>query len=367
MSMLDDIYKRHQKTEAMRKKVQVSRTTKSVGTDLTAAMMIDMAKMLGQSPSIATNSRAGRTAPTSFFPMSTISGTQVMPPITLSYDTAKKDPTPKPEVKPKIEFSSVVLAEEKKQAIIEALDQLKNNDLIFNKWGFKKTLEKGKAVSMLFYGLPGTGKTLMAQAIADKLSKKLRIIGTAEIESSEPGAAERNIKAIFQGVKKDTILLFDECDSLIYDRANLGSILAAQVNQLLQSLENFEGVVIFTTNRLGVLDEAFNRRLSLKMEFELPNFDERVKIWKRMFPSEAPIGDIDWEELAEPQIAGGHIKNAVLKAARTAASSKKKTKLITQEILKKSLANELREMAKFMEAKENDHTPRQLGYDIRKG
>lgn len=281
----------------------------------------------------------------------------------------KPKPKPKPKIEKKVEFESVILSDEKKQLINEALDQLKNNDLIFEKWGFGKTLEKGKGVTMLFYGPPGTGKTLMAQAISDKLGKKLKIISTAEIESSEPGAAERNIKMFFKEAGKNTVLLFDECDSLLYDRQNLGSILAAQVNALLTALENFEGVCLFTTNRLGVLDEAVSRRLSLKMEFDLPSFDERIKIWKRMFPKEAPVSkDVNWEELAEPEIAGGHIKNAVLRAARKAASSKARKKEITHEILKSALSSELREMVKFMDAKDKQtQLPRQTGYTLRKG
>lgn len=361
MSMFDDIIKRHKETEDMRKKVKDSKA----GKDPLDMMMMDMAKILQDSTQHTFSyGGVGNTVGNLHTP-----NNYIFPPGMIATPSSQKAKpvAPKPPIpKKKVEFDSVVLAPEKKQAVIEALDQIGNHKLIFETWGFGKTLEKGKAVSMLFYGPPGTGKTLMAQAIADKLEKKLKVIGSAEIESSEPGAAERNIKAFFEQTKKDTILLFDECDSLIYDRASLGSILAAQVNQLLSSLENYEGVVIFTTNRLGVLDEAFNRRLSLKLEFELPNFEERVNIWKRMFPKEAPLGKINWEQLAEVEIAGGHIKNAVLRAARTAASSK--VKKITQEILVQALRSEVIEMVKFMDARDNtNHLPRQTGYTLRKG
>ena len=258
-----------------------------------------------------------------------------------------------------VSFNSVILPNEKKQSILEAIEQVNNHELIFTQWGFDEVFEKGTAISMLFWGEPGTGKTLMAQAIADKFKKKLKTISTADIESSEPGAAERNIKAFFENTKDDTVLLFDECDSLIYDRTAVGAILAAQVNQLLACLERYKGIVIFTTNRLGVLDEAFNRRLSLKVEFEMPKLKERIEIWKRMFPSKAPIpADMNWERLAGVSISGGYIKNAVLRAARLAAS--KKLTMITEQVVVDALKQEAKSMLEFQNAKEQN-MPRVVG------
>jgi SpoVK/Ycf46/Vps4 family AAA+-type ATPase len=222
---------------------------------------------------------------------------------------------------PPVRFSSVIMPDEKRQQIMEALEQVKQHKLIFDDWGFKETIEKGRGVIFLFYGPPGTGKTLTAQALAHELKRSLKVIASADIESSQPGQAERNIRTHFKSAKgKKTILLFDECDSLIYSRKNVGPIMAAQINELLSQLERFDGIAIFTTNRLGVLDEAVNRRIALKLAFELPTRDERARIWQRMFPEKAPLAsDIDWHKLAVVEISGGYIKNAVLRAARMAA------------------------------------------------
>jgi AAA+ superfamily predicted ATPase len=251
-------------------------------------------------------------------------------------------------------FDSVILEDHKKEQIVEAIAQVDNHDLIFNKWGFKDVFEKGTAISLLFYGPPGTGKTLMAQAIADKYDKKLKVITTAEIETPEPGGAERNIAEAFTEANKgDTVLLFDECDGLITDRSRVGMILAAQINALLMNLEKYTGIVVFTTNRLEALDPAFDRRLSLKLEFEMPDASRRKKIWKRMFPEGAPLAkDIRWDDLAEIEIAGGHIKNVVLKAARKAANLKMpdSKKMITDEILWDALEKEVESMESYSDA-----------------
>jgi ATPase family associated with various cellular activities (AAA) len=240
-----------------------------------------------------------------------------------------------------VDFDSVILAADKKAQIISAISQIDNHNLIFNEWGFGDVFEKGTAVSLLFYGPPGTGKTLMAQAIADKYNYTLQVVSTAEIETPEPGGAERNLKKYFkEAADGATVLLFDECDSLISNRTHVGMILAAQINALLTELEHFTGIAIFTTNRLEALDPAFDRRLSLKLEFPMPDEAHRIKIWKRMFPKKAPLAkDIRWDDLAKIEVAGGHIKNVVLKAARLSASLGAKE--ITDEIIWECLEKEI--------------------------
>lgn len=255
-----------------------------------------------------------------------------------------------------VSFDSVILSPEKKQEITDAISQVDNHDLIFKKWGFSEIFEKGTAISLLFYGPPGTGKTLMAQAVADKYGKKLVMISTAEIETPEPGGAERNIKTAFEKAQKNQdVLLFDECDSLITDRSRVGMILAAQINSLLTALENYNGIVVFTTNRLGALDPAFDRRLSLKLEFPMPTPELRELIWKRMFPGKCPLAkDIQWTELSQIEIAGGHIKNVVLKAARRAAASGAKE--ITNEHLWEALEKEVESLKAYKDALD-EYTP----------
>lgn len=269
--------------------------------------------------------------------------------------------TPAPKPRAKIKFSSVIMEDGKRDQILEALEQINQGSLIFDKWGFGDVMEKGKGVSMLFWGPPGTGKTLAAQAIADHLKKKLKVVGTADVESSAPGESERNIRKIFAEAKKGNyVLLFDECDSLIYNRAQVGAILGAQINELLSQIERFEGVTLFTTNRLGILDEAMNRRLALKLEFGMPTFEQRVLIWKRMFPEKAPLEkDVNWLKLAKVEIAGGYIKNTVLRAARMAAIQKlpDSKKTITMDHLIKSLQLEAKSMLEFDEARKTEERP----------
>ncbi len=170
-------------------------------------------------------------------------------------------------------FETVIIEPYKKQMIVEALSLVENHDLIFKKWGFEETIEKGTGVSLLFHGLPGTGKTLMAQAIADYLGKKLVTITAAEMLDKYVGETEKRIAEVFDKHKED-VIVFDECDSLLGSRESArASWEVSQVNVLLNKLENHLGVSVFTTDHAGHLDKALDRRIAVKVRFEMPSLD----------------------------------------------------------------------------------------------
>lgn len=313
----------------------------------------------------------------------------------------QKEITKKDMIKKKVAFESVILPEKIVDQIKAAISQEEYQSLIFEKWGFGEIFEKGTAISLLFHGVPGTGKTLMAQAIADYYGQDLRILGPADIETSEPGGAERTIRKIFQiatsrillkrgyaesevsevlGVDisddpaeiqnpmtgeitkippdqryhgKPQTLLFDECDSLLVDRSAVGHIMGAQVSALLTELERFEGVIIFTTNRIGILDPAMERRITAIIEFPFPDKTTRLSIWKRMIPKQAPLDEsVNLEKLAEFPMPGGNIKNAVLNAARAAAYGKQDK--ITQDNFVQAINKELEGIQQFASSSEHD-------------
>jgi AAA+ superfamily predicted ATPase len=94
------------------------------------------------------------------------------------------------------------------------------------------------------------------------------------------------------------------------------------VSVLLQELEAASGVVIFATNLAVNFDPAFERRIRTHVVFEMPGVDEREQIWRvQMHPTRTPLApDVNFRELAEQhELSGGDIRNAVLKAAVTAA------------------------------------------------
>lgn len=210
-------------------------------------------------------------------------------------------------------FQNCVLPEEVRDTIEEALTTVLMAKR-FDEWGVNESFEKGLTNSILLYGPPGTGKTMIAESFAAVLGKNLLMVSNADIQSQVPGEAERNITKNFElAEKKDAVLMFDECDSLLYDRNSVGMIMASEINHLLTCIERFDGVVILTTNRLSRLDPALQRRIIAKVELNLPNEEARNQIWRNLVPKKVPVaGDVDYSLLAKLELSGGEIKNVIL-------------------------------------------------------
>ena len=231
-------------------------------------------------------------------------------------------------VKPKISLNQVILKENIKEEIIRCISQVKNESKIFKDWGFSRIIKYGRGVTILFVGPPGTGKTMTAEAIAKYLNKKLYIADISQIMNLYVGETEKNIVRIFREVKeKNAVLFFDEADGMFYSRVEsyqraIDIAYNQWINIILQEIEKFDGVVILATNKSIGMDKALERRISLKIEFEIPDIEIREKIWKSHIPENAPLSsDVDFKILAKRfQFAGGHIKNVVLNAARYVAS-----------------------------------------------
>ncbi|MEM2900692.1 MAG: ATP-binding protein [Thermoplasmata archaeon] len=231
--------------------------------------------------------------------------------------------------KPKVSLDRVVLNENDMQKVLFFIAQWKNREKLFKAWGFDDTIHNGKGASILLSGPSGVGKTLLAEAIAYELGMKLSFVDYSKLVDCLVGETSKNISDTFKTAKeKKAVLFFDEADALVSAR---GGILRSvdkefnrEVNVFLQEIEKFEGVVILTTNLASNLDRALERRLALKLQIPPPGEKERVAIWQKLVPKDAPLeNDVSFEELAKKfNFTGGQIKNAVLNAARFAIARK---------------------------------------------
>jgi SpoVK/Ycf46/Vps4 family AAA+-type ATPase len=119
-----------------------------------------------------------------------------------------------------------------------------------------------------------------------------------------------------------------------------------EVNYLLQRLDSFEGVAILTTNLEGSIDQAFKRRLSLRLQFPFPDEDIRKRLWAQHIPLEVPTaGDIDFADLAARfPLSGGYIRNSALRAAFLAAQEQRP---LAHDHLERAIALQYRELGKL--------------------
>ena len=228
---------------------------------------------------------------------------------------------------PRRSFDDVVLPATTLRALDNALALVRKHDLIFRQWGLAERHTTGLGLAFHFAGPPGTGKTVCAEALAYTLDKKLLVVRYAELESRWVGQTAKHVAAVFRAAERqDAVLFFDEADAIAGRRFT--SLAAAYereanavVNVLLHELETFPGVVIFATNLAANMDPAFERRIRTHILFEMPNLEERERIWRvQLHARKTPLAeDVDFRALAEayPR-SGGDIKNAVLKAAQIA-------------------------------------------------
>jgi len=231
---------------------------------------------------------------------------------------------------PSVSLEDVVLPQRTRQRIDFALKAVanKNNACPVSIPSRKKTGKSAVSMTMLFYGAPGTGKTLAANAIAHKLRTKLITIDCSKILGKFVGESEKNTRRIFdqyrelaKGKKTPPVLLLNEADQFLHRRISASRSTDHMYNQMqnifLEQLERFEGVLIATTNLPDNLDTAFSRRFIQKIEFQRPGPAERLKLWSLHMPAGKMLSDdIDLCRIAESyDLSGGQItvvlKNAV--------------------------------------------------------
>ena len=138
------------------------------------------------------------------------------------------------------------------------------------------------------------------------------------------GETEKNLRQVFDAADEGgAILLFDEADALFGKRSEVKDshdrYANIEVSYLLQRMEAYRGLAILTTNLKDSLDQAFLRRLRFIVHFPFPDVAQRADIWRRIFPAETPVEDLDVEKLARLGVAGGTIRNIALSAAFLAA------------------------------------------------
>lgn len=134
---------------------------------------------------------------------------------------------------------------------------------------------------MILFGPPGTGKTSFAYYIARETGKKLLKKDAAELLDCYVGGTEKLIKKAFAEAKKTkSILLLDEADTFLTDRTtHVRSWETSAVNQLLQEMEKFSGILIMSTNLVDRLDPAAARRFDYKIRFNYMTLDQRVRFF----------------------------------------------------------------------------------------
>lgn len=133
------------------------------------------------------------------------------------------------------------------------------------------------------YGPPGTGKTAWAGWLAEQLDMPLLLCKGSDLLDPYIGGTEQKIAEAFESAKRDNCLLvLDEVDSFLFSRDGAErSWERSQVNEMLTQIERFEGLMVVSTNLMGVLDPAALRRFDLKLKFDYLTPQQRLNFAKQ--------------------------------------------------------------------------------------
>jgi hypothetical protein len=179
----------------------------------------------------------------------------------------------------------------------------------------------------LFSGSSGTGKTLAASVVANQLGWRLYRVDLGALVSKYIGETEKNLNALFDAAKHRNILLqFDEVDALMGKRGEIKDArdryANMEVSHLLSRIEQHQGPCILTTNLRKQIDSAFRRRFHFMLSFPRPEAKQRLMLWQRLLPPNAPKSkELNLGLVAEAApLVGGEIRNAAHHAAILAAA-----------------------------------------------
>lgn len=237
-------------------------------------------------------------------------------------------------ISPSVPLDKVILHPDTYEAISLVCHKVKGGvSRKLKEWGVLNNKTLNRSATILFYGPPGTGKTMTAHAMASHLKKELLVFDCSKILGMWVGQSEKNTRMIFdeyrrisKGQRNTPVLLLNEADQFLHKRIEATRSTDHMYNQMqnifLEQMENFNGVLIATTNLPDSMDSAFSRRFDHKIEFKRPGPEERFKLWQLHIPEKVPMDEsVDiWGLAKQYDLSGGQIslivRNAIARAAQ---------------------------------------------------
>ncbi|MGB6301366.1 MAG: AAA family ATPase [Rivularia sp. (in: cyanobacteria)] len=221
---------------------------------------------------------------------------------------------------PKWTLEEIALSSTIRDEIKEIIAYVHNRKKLLNEWKFNRFLKLGSGLAINFYGLPGTGKSITAEAIAHELKMSIIKVNYGDIESELHGGTSKNLSKIFDDAKRtQSVLFFDEADTILSQRIGKPSqssdhAVNSSKSTLLTLLNDFDGIIIFATNSFETYDPAFLRRILFHIEFTAPDLAARTALWEFHLSEKVPKSiTYDTAASLSEGLCGGDIRNIAIK------------------------------------------------------
>jgi hypothetical protein len=254
-------------------------------------------------------------------------------------------------VHPRAQADDLILAEPAVGQVLEVATRARWRHRVVDEWHMRGLGTRGNGITALFSGPSGTGKTLAAEVIAGSLGLDLYVVDLSSVVNKYVGETEKNLERIFSGAQGlNGVLFFDEADALFGKRSAVSDghdrYANIEVAFLLQRMEQFDGISVLATNLSANLDDAFSRRIDVRVTFPQPEAPERRRLWARHLPPSLPVADdVDVDFLAGAfRLTGGDIRNVTVAAAYAAAGSES---AVGMEHIVRATAREYRKLGRL--------------------
>ena len=223
-------------------------------------------------------------------------------------------------------------------------DWYNSSRILMEDWDMQKKLKPGFRV--LFYGEPGTGKTLAASLLGKYTERPVFRVDVSMLVSKYIGETEKHLAKLFDKAEnKNWILFFDEADAIFGKRTNVRDAHDKYANQevsyLLQRIETFSGLIILASNFKNNMDKAFTRRFHSCIKFNNPKYEERLRIWQQNLPAQLQLKDINLEQIAKRyELTGSNIMNVIQDVSLKTIASQEPDYRVSLEVFLESIKKE---------------------------
>ena len=230
-----------------------------------------------------------------------------------------------------------IVGQENAKSKVKVITRYLENPESFGPWAPK---------NILFYGLPGTGKTMLVKALSNELEVPLYLVKATSLIGEHVGDASSKIHDLFKKASENapSIIFIDEIDAIALHRSfqSLRGDVSEIVNSLLTEMDGIEEnksvITIGATNNQSSLDLAVRSRFEEEIEFKLPNENERLEILENNLKTMPLDYDLDLEKIVKMTkgLSGRDIKEKILKTSLHNAISQD-SDIITMENIEYAL------------------------------
>lgn len=238
---------------------------------------------------------------------------------------------------PDVPLERVVLPQEGIDELVSIIDHYATYRADAKRLGLSEVLPVGRGLVIQVSGPPGTGKSMLVQAIATRLGARLLTADAGKLAAEDQKFDSVIDNLFFEGRQRGAVVCLDNCEALFTNRN-------PKQNTIYRHFEEHQGVTVLVTNEAERLDFALERWVAWHLKVEVPDPPLRERIWRQHLPEDAPIAsDVDIPLLAQQfEFAGGQIRNAVLIAMNRALARGGGEPVIDHNLLEKASYAQLR-------------------------